>query len=419
MRTRKRNYPSPIAGIMSSIKRRSQKVVCHTITELSARPSKSRRISGREGTPFCGFDHLPDDLLLSIIVAVSSSADKPNDLVNTMLTCKRFYATATHPQVLSNASANALAVRACNWSDDAHGFLKHCADAGNKEACYIIGMILFYCLRNRMGGASFIAKAAVASHSAALHSLAVIQFNGSGGTRKNKDLKAGVALCARAAASGHIDAMRELGHCMQDGYGVTKNIVEGRRLLLAANAREAAIAVAASPRRFVESPFKMSDQKFTAFQCLHHHLYYDQALHKSNIALCSAVEQREFASGNLDRHHVHTFFQGGAFSLLSDFGCNVPPSKLHIVHKFLVDWFTLYRPPAGLRLCSHGNCGRPETRRHEFRRCSACGTVNYCSRACQALDWKYRHNHDCKPRANWEDLEGNMAEDGEQVLNDF
>ncbi|KAJ7516150.1 hypothetical protein O6H91_22G045000 [Diphasiastrum complanatum] len=419
MRTRKANYPTPTDGITFSIRPRPQKRVWHTVTILSPRPSKLRRIARREGIHFCGFDHLPDDLLLSIILAVSSSADKPCDLVNTMLTCRRFCAAATHQQVLANASAAALAVRACNWSDGAHRFLKQCADAGNKEACYVLGMILFYCIRNRGGGASLMAKAAVASHSAALHSLAVIQFNGSGGIRKDKDLKAGVALCARAAALGHVDAMRELGHCLQDGYGVTKNIVEGRRLLLEANAREAAAAVAASPRRFVETTLKMS-ANCTAVRCLHHHLYYHQVLYKSNTVLCSAVEHPSFSSPTLDRLHVHRFVQGGGCSLLSDFGCNVPPPKLHVAHRFLVDWF-MHNPPTGLKLCSHGNCGRPETRRHEFRRCSACGTVNYCSRACQALDWKIRHKQECTPTANWEDLEGNdVAEDAaERILNEI
>ena len=48
-----------------------------------------------------------------------------------------------------------------------------------------------------------------------------------------------------------------------------------------------------------------------------------------------------------------------------------------------------------LRLCSHARCGRRETRRHEFRRCSVCGSANYCSRACQALDWKRAHRGRC------------------------
>ncbi|KVH87500.1 Protein kinase, catalytic domain-containing protein [Cynara cardunculus var. scolymus] len=61
---------------------------------------------------------------------------------------------------------------------------------------------------------------------------------GSGGLKNDKDLRAGVALYARAAFLGHADAMRELGQCLQDGYGVRKNVEEGRRLLVQANVRE-------------------------------------------------------------------------------------------------------------------------------------------------------------------------------------
>lgn len=91
------------------------------------------------------------------------------------------------------------------------------------------------------------AKAAIASHAPALYSLAVIQFNGSGGSKTDKDLRAGVALCARAAFLGHVDALRELGHCLQDGYGVKKNIAEGRRFLIQANARELASVLVSCP----------------------------------------------------------------------------------------------------------------------------------------------------------------------------
>ncbi|KAE8687937.1 F-box protein [Hibiscus syriacus] len=73
------------------------------------------------------------------------------------------------------------------------------------------------------------AKAALSSHAPALYSLAVIQFNGSGGSKNDKDHRGGVALCARAPFLGHIDALRELGHCLQNGYSVRQNVVEGRR----------------------------------------------------------------------------------------------------------------------------------------------------------------------------------------------
>ncbi|KAK3042553.1 hypothetical protein RJ639_001547 [Escallonia herrerae] len=64
------------------------------------------------------------------------------------------------------------------------------------------------------------AKAVISSHTPALYSLAVIQFNGSDGSKNDKDLRASVALCARATFLGHIDALQELGHCLQDGYGI-------------------------------------------------------------------------------------------------------------------------------------------------------------------------------------------------------
>ena len=48
-----------------------------------------------------------------------------------------------------------------------------------------------------------------------------------------------------------------------------------------------------------------------------------------------------------------------------------------------------------LRMCSHSACGRIETRQHEFRRCSACGAVNYCSTVCQEHHWVARHRDQC------------------------
>ncbi|KAL6634970.1 hypothetical protein ACP70R_027641 [Stipagrostis hirtigluma subsp. patula] len=66
--------------------------------------------------------------------------------------------------------------------------------------------------------------------------------------------------------------------------------------------------------------------------------------------------------------------------------------------RFTVEWWALFVGKAAsacvergghsdgddtdLQLCSHARCGRRETRRHEFRQCSACGFANYCSRAC-------------------------------------
>ncbi|XP_068666087.1 F-box protein At1g67340-like [Aristolochia californica] len=325
------------------------------------------------------FDGLPDDLIVCILCKLSSSAACPSNFVNVLMTCKRLNGLGLHPLVLSKASPKSIAVKAQNWSESAHRFLKQCADAGNIEACYTLGMIRFYCLQNRGSGASLMARAAIASHAPALYSLAVVQFNGSGGSKNDKDLRAGVALCARAAFLGHVDALRELGHCLQDGYGVRQNIAEGRRFLVQANARELASVLALSPG------------------------------------------ERPWVTWHHPNHPQHRHVVGSGCPLLSDFGCNVPLPEAHPASKFLAEWFGARGGVAspGLRLCSHAGCGRPETRRHEFRRCSVCGSVNYCSRACQALDWKVRHKMECTPLEQWieEDDDNGDGEDG-MVLDD-
>ncbi|XP_023516460.1 F-box protein At1g67340-like [Cucurbita pepo subsp. pepo] len=316
------------------------------------------------------FDVLPDDLLIHLLCRLASSASSPSDLLNLLLTCKRLNRLVLHPLVLSKAGPKAFAVRMEKWCDSAHRFLKRCVDAGNSEASYTLGMIRFYCLRNRGSGASLMAKAAIKSHAPALYSLAVIQFNGSGGSKSDKDLQAGVALCARAAFLGHVDALRELGHCLQDGYGVRRNSDEGRRLLIQANARELAAVLLSSSR---------------------------------------VRQQRHHQFGNLPD------LTATRCSLLSDFGCDFPATEPHPVNLFLREWFESERGVAarvGLRLCSHGGCGRPETRPHEFRRCSICGTVNYCSRGCQAQDWKVRHKEECTAVQRWQDAEVDNAGGG-------
>ncbi|CAI9291837.1 unnamed protein product [Lactuca saligna] len=92
-------------------------------------------------------------------------------------------------------------------------------------------------------------------------------------------------------------------------------------------------------------------------------------------------------------------------------GCNVPAPEPHPSNRFLTDWFSDKVLAPGLRLCSHAGCGRPETRKHEFRRCSVCGAVNYCSRACQALDWRMRHKMECRQAERWVD-DGDVEDNG-------
>ncbi|KAL4347788.1 hypothetical protein GQ457_17G014130 [Hibiscus cannabinus] len=349
---------------------------------------KRQRLSPETAGKSDFFDVLPDDIVVSILSKLSSTARCPSDFINVLITCKRFNSLAVNSVVLCKASPKMLAVKAKKWCESAHRFLKSCADAGNVEACYTLGMIRFYCLQNRGSGASLMAKAAISSHAPALYSLAVIQFNGSGGSKNDKDLRAGVALCARASFLGHIDALRELGHCLQDGYGVRQNIAEGRRFLVQANARElaAVLSSAAASNINTHSWLTWSPHPFPQ------------------------VSQRQPAVPGCP--------------LLSDFGCNVPAPEAHPASKFLAEWFDARGgiPGPGLRLCSHVGCGRPETRKHEFRRCSVCGAVNYCSRACQALDWKLRHKNECAQVERWLDEEadggdGNGGVDGNDDVN--
>ncbi|KAJ0725857.1 putative F-box protein [Helianthus annuus] len=354
MKTRRLSYPK--VNNMCCDKR---KTYCNFSGENTCR----KRVKSSAGTPAatvsgqCDYlDTLPDDIVLFILSKLGSTASCPADFISVLSTCKRLNALGVNSLVLSKVSPKTFLVKSKNWSESAHRFLKRCSDAGNVEACYTLGMIRFYCLQNRGSGASLMAKAAINSHAPALYSLAVIQFNGSGGSKNDKDLRAGVALCARAAFLGHIDALRELGHCLQDGYGVRQNIAEGRRFLVQANARELSSVLSTTP---------------------------------------SALVSGNWMTWNTLPNLRHGNVVGLGCPLLSDFGCNVPAQEPHPANRFLSEWFSDKELGSGLRLCSHAGCGRPETRQHEFRRCSVCGNVNYCSRACQALDWKIRHKMEC------------------------
>ncbi|GAB4860442.1 hypothetical protein Ancab_035602 [Ancistrocladus abbreviatus] len=353
------------------------------------------------------FERLPDDLLICILSKLSASSTCPSDFINALIACKRFNRLGLNQLVLSKAGSKLFSIRAKSWSESSHRFLKQCVIAGSMEACYFLGMMRFYCLENRGSGASLMAKAAIRSHAPALYSLAVIQFNGSGGAKTDKDLRAGVALCARAAYLGHIDALRELGHCLQDGYGVRQNIAEGRRLLVQANARELASVI---PQVNLSSLSALLSGRHR-----HHNHHHDNNQGSSFLS-----QKREHVNQQTATCLCSGLNSGSGCGLLSDFGCNLPPPEPHPVNRFMVEWFALKSDELGpgLRMCSHMGCGRPETRPHEFRRCSVCGAVNYCSRGCQAYDWKLRHKGRCMPPEQWlnDGNNGGAIGQGEMVL---
>uniref|UniRef100_A0A453GCH5 F-box domain-containing protein n=1 Tax=Aegilops tauschii subsp. strangulata TaxID=200361 RepID=A0A453GCH5_AEGTS len=85
-------------------------------------------------------DGIPDDLVLSIFSKLAASANSPSDLLSVHLTCKRLNGLGQQDMVFAKASPASLAVKAAAWSEPVQRFLKRCADAGNLEACYILGM---------------------------------------------------------------------------------------------------------------------------------------------------------------------------------------------------------------------------------------------------------------------------------------
>ncbi|KAJ4752148.1 HCP-like superfamily protein with MYND-type zinc finger [Rhynchospora pubera] len=315
-----------------------------------APPAKRRRISPNSGSDL--FETLPDDLVISILTKLSSSASSPSHLFNAFLTCKRFNNLGADPEVLANASAKSLQVRAKSWSKSAQDFLDRCTNAGNVEACYLLGMIHFYCLRNYASGADLLARAALSNHPTALYSLAVIHFNGSGRPYCHRDPSTGAALCAKSAALGNIDALREVGYCLQDGLGLPFCPSAAHRLLIKANA----IELITKKKRSVPQ-------------------------------------------------HNYKHRKGYCCRLNMDMSSNV-----HQANRFMVEWWGLAGKKAenedGLNMCSHALCGRRETRRHEFRRCAVCAVVAYCSRACQAMHWKMEHRTRCRPAQDPADVVG-------------
>ncbi|KAI4368494.1 hypothetical protein MLD38_017046 [Melastoma candidum] len=182
------------------------------------------------------FDLLPMEILIIILSKLAASADCALDFVSVLATSRIFNIVGGDSDVLAHASLRVFDIGIHQWCESAHRFFNHCVEAGNAEACYSLGMIQFYCLENRSIGLSLLAKAAKRFHAQSLYSLAVIEFNGSGRpSKKGKDLCLGAALCSWAAFLGNVDALRELGHCFCDGYGVKKDECKGRKLLIEAN----------------------------------------------------------------------------------------------------------------------------------------------------------------------------------------
>ena len=194
-----------------------------------------------------------------------------------------------------------------------------------------------------------------------------------------------------------VSAKRELGHCLQDGFGVERDAALGAKLLdeaAAADAKsgkglDAAVLAASAAAAIVEERLRKRND-----------------INTLNAAVAAAAEVAEAAKSAAQEHLTAT-----------------PENR------FLLDWYGEKTAkdtgedvaaachaslPAGTTKCSHPLCGRVETRRHEFRRCSCCGRVRYCSRSCQAADWRLQHKFACLPLLElygWAESDAESAED--------
>ncbi|CAI5965984.1 unnamed protein product [Closterium sp. NIES-65] len=211
------------------------------------------------------FDSLPDELLTTILSIFAARASTPQDFLSCRLASTHLHRISLLPEILAMLPSPALACPAKNYTLDYRSFLSACAAAGNAEAAFFLGMVEFYCLERVASGMKRLVQAAKAGHAAALHSLSIIHFNGSGlptsgadgsgaaegggvgegdagrwKLRGNRKVGMGMLLCVAAAKAGHPDALRELGLCVQDGFGIKRSVAQGRLLLVEANLRELA-----------------------------------------------------------------------------------------------------------------------------------------------------------------------------------
>lgn len=169
MRTRRGAcYPGVISRMCSDVRvtKKNKDLHMHVPRESNFHSRKRQKNSPEKtaaGYEF--FESLPDDLVISIFCKLSSTASSPSDFINVSITCvifqhshyfsslkrslilvlwnrcKRLNKLALHSLVLSKASPRTFAIKAKDWCDSAHRFLKLCADAGNIEACYTLGMV--------------------------------------------------------------------------------------------------------------------------------------------------------------------------------------------------------------------------------------------------------------------------------------
>ncbi|GBG64829.1 hypothetical protein CBR_g48297 [Chara braunii] len=423
-------------------------------------------------------DSLSDELLIRILADVAAQATCPRDFGNPMLTCRRFLHCMLDDLVLQVVADAVLAIPAAKWCKGAEEFLRKAANAGCTEAAYFLGMVLFYCDRVELRDAMrYLAQAAICGHPLALHSLAIILFNGSGMGPGEKNLEAGVALCERAALLGSTDALRDYGHCLQDGFGCKMDVETGRWVLLEANMREM-VGFVVPPQPVMPASGGVSDLlkmvcigggfavcgESSATEGGASTSATEGSSSVAPITTRGVVKEKDKGSGSSNRrgrrvapspYSVDWYLQriylngharnepevdshcgaskehelpdaverataeGVRVRRACLFGANCMYSQGRVPHaanQFLIDWFRMHALPPGCRQCLEKSCGRPETRAEEFWRCSSCSYASYCSRSCQTLDWRSRHRNECRPGARPQGRAQQQQQPGARVL---
>ena len=377
--------------------------------------------------------------------------------------CSRFRAAGLSKHALARADESLLDIKAAQWFRGARAFANAAVAAGSARAAFFVGSVDFYCEGSdanardtervaaeagslvpaslnarantgadggvfskkddapsadgasfpalqsslqssrdarRARGASLLARAATAGVREAHHTLAVMHFNGSGGRRRDKDPEAGAALCARGnLLFDCVSAKRELGHCLQDGFGVERDAALGAKLLdeaAAADAKsgkglDAAVLAASAAAAIVEERLRKRND-----------------INTLNAAVAAAAEVAAAAKNAAAAHLTATRENRFLLDWYGDGAASDPAKKPEGPFATL---------PTGTTSCSHPLCGRVETRRHEFRRCSCCGRVRYCSRSCQGADWRLQHKFACLPLLElygWSESDAESVEGEEQ-----
>ena len=377
--------------------------------------------------------------------------------------CSRFRAAGVSKHALARVDESLLDIKAAQWFRGARAFANAAVAAGSARAAFFVGSVDFYCEGSdanardtervaaeagslvpaslnarantgadggvfskkddapsadgasfpalqsslqssrdarRARGASLLARAATAGVREAHHTLAVMHFNGSGGRRRDKDPEAGAALCARGnLLFDCVSAKRELGHCLQDGFGVERDAALGAKLLdeaAAADAKsgkglDAAVLAASAAAAIVEERLRKRND-----------------INTLNAAVAAAAEVAAAAKNAAAAHLTATRENRFLLDWYGDGAASDPAKKPEGPFATL---------PTGTTSCSHPLCGRVETRRHEFRRCSCCGRVRYCSRSCQGADWRLQHKFACLPLLElygWSESDAESVEGEEQ-----